>query len=164
MKILIAHNAYQQRGGEDAVVEAEAELLRSRGHEVSEYRRHNDEFANVGRTQAAFGTLWPSRTRTELAAMVQAVQPNVLHGHNTFPLISPSLYWAAADCGVPVVQTLHNFSRLCPPAVLLRLECCCKNCVVRLLLTAVVSCDSKPKMLYGLVLLVLDRKAIDHHE
>jgi glycosyltransferase involved in cell wall biosynthesis len=138
MKVLIAHNAYQQRGGEDAVVEAEAALLRSRGHEVLEYRRHNDELAAMGRAQAALGTLWSTRTRAELGAQLRAEQPDVLHVHNTFPLISPSLYWAAADCGVPVVQTLHNFRLLCPQAMLLREGRVCESCVGRLPLAGVV--------------------------
>lgn len=138
MKVLLAHNAYQQRGGEDAVVEAEAALLRSRGHEVLEYRRHNDELAAMGRAQAALGTLWSTRTRAELGALLRAERPDVLHVHNTFPLISPSLYWAAADCGVPVVQTLHNFRLLCPQAMLLREGRVCESCVGRLPLAGVV--------------------------
>jgi len=138
LKILLAHNAYQQRGGEDAVVEAEAALLRSRGHEVLEYRRHNDELAAMGRAQAALGTLWSTRTRAELRALLRAERPDVLHVHNTFPLISPSLYWAAADCGVPVVQTLHNFRLLCPQAMLLREGRVCESCVGRLPLAGVV--------------------------
>ncbi len=138
MKVLIAHNAYQQRGGEDAVVEAEATLLRSHGHEVTEYRRHNDELAAMGRAQAALGTLWSTRTRAELATLLRTERPDVLHVHNTFPLISPSLYWAAADCGVPVVQTLHNFRLLCPQAMLLREGRVCESCVGRLPLAGVV--------------------------
>ena len=132
MKVLLAHNAYQQRGGEDTVVEAEAELLRSRGHEVLEYRRHNDELVGTGRAQAALGTLWSSRTVHDVAALLRDARPDVLHVHNTFPLISPSLYWAAAAAGVPVVQTLHNFRLLCPQAMLLREGRVCESCVGRL--------------------------------
>ena len=138
MKVLLAHNAYQQRGGEDAVVEAEAALLRSRGHEVLEYRRHNDELASTGRAQAAAGTLWSRRTVHEVGALLRDTRPDVLHVHNTFPLISPSLYWAAAAAGVPVVQTLHNFRLLCPQAMLLREGRVCESCVGRLPLPGVL--------------------------
>ena len=137
MKVLLAHNAYQQRGGEDAVVEAEAALLRSRGHEVQEYRRHNDELVGTGRAKAAVGTLWSRRTVHEVAALLRAARPDVLHVHNTFPLISPSLYWAAADAGVPVVQTLHNFRLMCPQGMLLREGRVCEDCVGRLPLPAI---------------------------
>jgi len=131
MKVLLAHNAYQLRGGEDAVAEAEAALLRAHGHEVLEYRRHNDEVKDLGRLRAAAGTLWSRRTRAEVTALLRQARPDVLHVHNTLPLISPAIYWAAADASVPVVQTLHNFRLLCPQAMLLREGRVCEDCVGR---------------------------------
>jgi glycosyltransferase involved in cell wall biosynthesis len=131
MKILVAHNAYQQRGGEDAVVASEVALLRARGHEVFEYQRHNDELAHIGRLRAAADSLWSRRTVAELHAIFQQAKPDVVHAHNTFPLISPSLYWAAAQARVPVVQTLHNFRLLCPQAMLLRDGQVCESCLGR---------------------------------
>ena len=137
MKILVAHNAYQQRGGEDAVVESEVALLRAAGHEVREYRRHNDELAAMGAARAAADTLWSRRTASDLSALLAAWPADVLHVHNTFPLISPALYWAAASARVPVVQTLHNFRLLCPQAMLLRDGRVCRDCVGRVPLPAV---------------------------
>lgn len=138
MKILIAHNAYQQRGGEDSVAEAEAVLLRGHGHQVLHYGRHNDELAGQGRAGAAMATLWSRRTTRELGTLLREQRPDVLHVHNSFPLISPSLYWAAAAAGVPVVQTLHNFRLLCPQAMLLREGRVCESCVGRTPLAGVV--------------------------
>ena len=129
MRVLVVHNAYQQRGGEDAVVESEIELLRANGHEVTEYLRDNHELASMGRLSAAAGTLWSRRTVDEVGRQIARDRPDVLHAHNTFPLISPSLYWAAERAGVPVVQTLHNFRLLCPQAMLLREEKACELCV-----------------------------------
>lgn len=129
MKVLVVHNAYQQRGGEDAVVESEAALLREHGHEVLEYRRHNDDIAGLGRARLAADTLWSRQTVREVEQLLQREQPQVLHAHNTLPLISPSLYWAAARARVPVVQTLHNFRLLCPQALLLREGRVCESCV-----------------------------------
>ena len=137
MKILVAHNAYQQRGGEDAVVESEVALLRAAGHEVREYRRHNDELAGMGAARAAADTLWSRRTASDLSALLAGWPADVLHVHNTFPLMSPSLYWAAASARVPVVQTLHNFRLLCPQAMLLREGRVCRDCVGRVPLPAV---------------------------
>jgi glycosyltransferase involved in cell wall biosynthesis len=131
MRVLIAHNAYQQRGGEDIVAEAEAQLLRDHGHEVLTYQRHNNELAHIGRLQAAMDTLWSRRTTRELGELLRTRRPDVVHVHNTFPLISPSLYAAAHDAGVPVVQTLHNFRLLCPQAMLLREGKVCESCVGR---------------------------------
>ncbi len=132
MRILVAHNAYQQRGGEDSVVESEVALLRARGHQVLEYRRSNDDLHGMGRIRAALQTMWSLRTTTELAELFAAERPDVVHVHNTFPLISPSLYWAAAEARIPVVQTLHNYRLLCPQAMLLRAGKVCEECVGKL--------------------------------
>ena len=138
MKVLVAHNAYQQRGGEDAVVESEVAMLRAAGHEVREYRRHNDELADMGTARAAADTLWSRRTTSDLGGLLAAWPADVLHVHNTFPLVSPSLYWAAASARVAVVQTLHNFRLLCPQAMLLRDGRVCRDCVGRVPLPAVL--------------------------
>lgn len=129
MKILVAHNAYQHRGGEDAVVEAEVALLRSYGHEVELYHRHNDAIKQMPRTVAAVSTIWSHRSAGEVDKMCEEFRPDVIHVHNTFPLISPSLYWTAARRKVPVVQTLHNFRLLCPQAIFLRDGKVCEDCI-----------------------------------
>lgn len=128
MRILIAHNTYQHRGGEDSVVEAEVTLLRSHGHDVATYFRHNDDIAAMSLASAAQQTLWSSRTTHELAELVRSFRPDIIHTHNTFPLISPSLYWAAAQAGVPVVQTLHNFRLMCLNGLFLREGKVCEDC------------------------------------
>lgn len=128
-RILIAHNRYQQRGGEDAVVEDETLLLRGRGHAVETYTRHNDEIGDTSRLDLLRQTLWSKRTTDDLARLFAEFRPSVIHVHNTFPLISPSLYWAAAQAGIPVVQTLHNFRLLCPQAMFLREGRVCEDCL-----------------------------------
>jgi glycosyltransferase involved in cell wall biosynthesis len=137
VRVLVAHNAYQQRGGEDAVVESEVALLRAAGHEVREYRRHNDELASTRLAGAAAGTVWSRRTHTEVSALLARWPADIVHVHNTFPLISPSLHWAANAVRVPLVQTLHNFRLLCPQAMLLRDGRVCQECVGRAPLPAV---------------------------
>lgn len=131
MKVLVAHNAYLVRGGEDAVAEAEVALLRANGHEVVEYFRNNDDVVTMSRVRLAADTLWSRRTHAEVSALLARVTPDVVHVHNTLPLISPSLYWAAAGVGVPVVQTLHNFRLMCPQAMLLREGKVCESCLGR---------------------------------
>lgn len=129
MKILIVHNAYQHRGGEDSVVEAEIELLRAHGHEVSTYLRTNDDIHNMGRIELVKQTLWSKRTASDVGALLATFRPDVIHVHNTFPLISPSLYWAADRLSIPVVQTLHNFRLFCIGALLMRDGKVCEDCV-----------------------------------
>ncbi|MCE2831143.1 MAG: glycosyltransferase family 4 protein [Oxalobacteraceae bacterium] len=108
MRILVAHNAYLYRGGEDTVVESEIALLQRHGHEVMLYRRDNTELDTLPRWQAAMDSVWSKRTVMEVGRLLESFQPHLIHAHNTFPLISPSLYGVAEEFGIPVVQTLHN--------------------------------------------------------
>jgi glycosyltransferase involved in cell wall biosynthesis len=128
-RILLVHNAYQQRGGEDSVVASEVELLRRHGHEVIELRRDNHAIGAVGKVRLAAQTLWSCATRAEALELLRRHRPAVVHVHNTFPLVSPSLYWACAAAGVPVVQTLHNFRLACPQAMFLRDGRVCERCL-----------------------------------
>ena len=129
MRVLFIHNAYQHSGGEDSVVEAEIALLRSHGHAVETYFRSNDDVGSMSSLALARHTLWSPRTPHDLAELIDRFQPDVIHAHNTFPLISPSLYWAAARAGVPVVQTLHNFRLMCLNAFFLREGRVCEDCL-----------------------------------
>ncbi len=129
--VLVVHNAYRQRGGEDVVVEAEVQLLRQHGHAVHTYQRSNDEIGKMSDASAALQALWSRRTCRDITALIQAHQPALVHVHNSFPLVSPSVYWAAAQAGLPVVQTLHNFRLICPQAMLLRDGRVCEACVGR---------------------------------
>ena len=132
VRVLVAHNAYQHRGGEDAVVESEVRLLRSHGHAVETYFRSNDDVGGMSPLTLARHTLWSGRTLRDLKALIRAFEPDVIHVHNTFPLISPSLYWAAERARVPVVQTLHNFRLMCLNALFLRQGKVCEDCMGKL--------------------------------
>lgn len=129
LKVLIAHNAYQQRGGEDSVVDSECELLRAHGHEVEVFRRHNDDVAGMSKAALALQTVWSTESSQDLLSQLDGFQPDVVHVHNTLPLISPSIYWAAHRRGLPVVQTLHNFRLMCPQAMFLRDGRVCEDCL-----------------------------------
>lgn len=131
-RILVAHNAYQHRGGEDTVVEAEVALLRANGHEVEVYSRSNDDVGGMSSLALARNTLWSDRTLRDMEGLTRRFRPGLIHAHNTFPLMSPSLYWAAARAGVPVVQTLHNFRLMCLNALFLREGRVCEDCTGQL--------------------------------
>lgn len=128
-RVLVVHNAYQHRGGEDSVVDAEIAMLRAHGHEVATYFRNNDDISTQPATTVAIQTYWSSRSARDLAELIQSFKPDVIHVHNTMPLISPSIYWAAARAKVPVVQTLHNFRMMCLSALYLRKGKVCEDCV-----------------------------------
>src|ERR1700680_1242450 len=132
MKSLLLHNTYQDRGGEDVVFEQERGLLKSAGHEVLEFQRHNRDIKNYStvRKIALIGkTVWASDSYHEFGKLLEAGRPDIVHIHNTFPLISPSIYWACREQQVPVVQTLHNYRLFCPGANFFRAGKPCEDCI-----------------------------------
>lgn len=129
LRILIVHNGYQHKGGEDTVVESEFKLLQDNGHEVQLFTRHNDDIKQLGRLKLVANTFWSSDTTVDIVAQLQHFKPDVIHIHNTFPLISPAIYWIAARYNIPIVQTLHNFRLLCPQAMFLRDGIICEDCL-----------------------------------
>lgn len=131
MKILLAHNRYAQRGGEDTVFDQERRLLVDRGHEVTDYLRENRHIDASNRASLGLRTIWADDAYREVKALIERTRPDVMHVHNTLPLLSPSIYYAAAACRVPVVQTLHNYRLLCANGMLIRNAGVCEDCVGR---------------------------------
>jgi len=134
MRILLIHNYYQQRGGEDECAEQEAALLREHGHEVRLYARRSDELKAAGALRRALVPLqaaWSFRTGRDIARLSADFQPDLAHVHNFFPLISPSLFYACAAPRIPTVFTLHNYRLLCPGAWLFRAGAVCEDCLRR---------------------------------
>lgn len=130
-RVLVVHNRYQHAGGEDSVVESEANLLRGCGHAVRLYERHNNEVESIGKAALARQAVWSYITLADLERTYREFSPDIIHVHNTFPLISPAVYWYARRRGVPVVQTIHNFRLLCLQAMFLRSGQICEDCVGR---------------------------------
>ena len=132
MKLLIAHNRYRYPGGEDQVFCREGALLRSAGHHVTEYVRHNREISEhdvLNRLQVGMRTLWAWDSAHDLRMIVRRENPDLVHFHNTFPLISPAAYYACKQEGIPVVQSLHNPRIMCPAALLARKGKACEDCL-----------------------------------
>ena len=135
MKILQVHNEYYSGlGGEDTVVRLENELLCGRGHDVRQLIVSTSELSGarpLRLLQAAISSVWSSHSYESVASEVGAFRPDVVHIHNTFPLLSPSVYYAARRSGSCVVQTLHNYRIACANGYLLRNEMACEDCVGR---------------------------------
>ena len=140
MRILQVHNTYRPRwGGEDTVVDLEANLLRRNGHEVARLSAWTGELERASPLRliaAGFGTVWSFRGYSDARKAIEVHKPDILHVHNTFPLLSPSIFWAADRAGIPVVQTLHNYRFACANALLLRDDKPCEDCVGRFPLAA----------------------------
>jgi len=135
LKVLIVHVAYRHRGGEDVVFENEMALLQEAGVEVVSMSLHNETINDstwLGCIQVGIETVWSRRGYQQIADLLQREQPDIVHFHNTFPILSPSAYVACKDAGVPVVQTLHNFRLICASAMLFRKGDVCERCVGRI--------------------------------
>jgi len=133
LKVLQVHNCHAPGwGGEETVVNLEFQLLRKRGHEVEQFQISNaalKKASTLRQMLAAPAMLWSHSSYRKLHQRISQFKPDVVHVHNTFPLLSPSIFWAASSMGVPVVQTLHNFRNACVNTVLFREERPCEDCV-----------------------------------
>lgn len=119
MKVLQVHNRYRIRGGEDAVVETTMDLLERRGHDARLFDKYSNELTSglVQRVRAVFSGIYSSAARREMDCVLSEFGPDVVHVHNLYPLISPSVLVACRRAGVPVVMTCHNYRLVCPIAV-----------------------------------------------
>ena len=131
-RILQVHNFYQIPGGEDVVVRNEKKLLEEHGHEVFEYYRSNEEIKKGGKLKKIllpFTAVFSLKTYREVTKLIREKKIDIVHVHNTLTMVSPSVFYAAFHCKVPVVQTLHNFRMLCPAGSFFRDNRICEECV-----------------------------------
>jgi len=136
VKILLVHNTYQHPGGEDIVFGQERRLLERAGHQVTTFCRTNwdvDDYKGLRKFNLAQRTIWCKDARDDMAKLLAKNKPDVVHVHNTFVMISPSIYSACAEANVPVVLTVHNYRLLCPAATFFRNGKVCEECMHSLL-------------------------------
>jgi len=131
MKILLVHNYYNRPGGEDTVFHAEVALFRLHGHEVVEYLEFNNKIESMNKASVAIQTVWSFDSYHKIRALLNESKPAIVHFHNTFPLISPSAYYACRELNIPIVQTLHNQRLICPAATFYREGKLCLDCLGR---------------------------------
>lgn len=131
LRILQVHNAYQIPGGEDVVVANEKKLLEMNDNEVFSYSRNNDELKTMNAFQKLlipFTAVYSFKTYREVKKLIRENKIDIVHVHNTLMVVSPSVFYAAFHCHVPVVQTLHNFRMLCPAGSYFRGDRICEEC------------------------------------
>jgi glycosyltransferase involved in cell wall biosynthesis len=131
MKVLMVHNRYQQPGGEDTVVDAEVSLLDAHGVEVQRFDVDNDSIHGVyAKIQASARLLVGSSAMdARCSATLAEFRPDIVHVHNWFPTLSPSIFRQCRIANIPVVHTLHNYRLLCVNPNLFRDGRVCEDCV-----------------------------------
>ena len=133
MRILLVHNFYGSASpsGENQVFETEKKLLHQHGHEVAEFTRHSDEIRSTGALgvlKGALATPYNFFMARAIKKKIEEFKPEVVHVHNTFPLISPAIF-SAIDHGVARILTLHNYRLICPAAIPMRSGNVCTECL-----------------------------------
>ncbi|HVH89022.1 MAG TPA: glycosyltransferase family 4 protein [Terriglobales bacterium] len=131
MRILTAHNYYHHPGGEDVVFAQETSLLQQHGHEAFSYERSNDELQSenlIPRVLGAAASVWSRATYSQFSEVLRRVSPDVVHVHNTFLAMSPSVFSACQDARIPVVYTVHNYRLLCANSAFYRDGRPCEKC------------------------------------
>jgi glycosyltransferase involved in cell wall biosynthesis len=134
MKVLVVHNRYRPTApsGENAVVDQESAALTARGHDVLVLQRHSAEIATwppLRRATLPARMLWGEESRRLVAKSLASFQPDVVHLHNTFPLLTPSVLHACHDASVPVVATIHNYKLSCASGTFFRDGRVCHDCL-----------------------------------
>jgi glycosyltransferase involved in cell wall biosynthesis len=140
---MIVHSRYRSAApsGENRVVDQEGAALAELGHEVVQFERHSDDIAGWSKARKATlpaQVVWNPGVRRSLAAALRAERPDVVHVHNTFPLLSASVLDACRDVGVPVVATIHNYKLECASGDFFRAGAVCHECAGRAPLPAVL--------------------------
>ncbi len=143
MRILLVHNRYRSGSpsGENRVVDQESEALAALGHEVTRFGRCSDEIEQWPMAKKALlpvRVVWSRETYRDLKAALHEHRPEVVHVHNTFPLLSAAVLYACRDARVPVVATLHNYFLACANGMFFRDGGVCHDCTRGLQARAVV--------------------------
>ena len=143
MRILLVHNRYRSGApsGENRVVDQEGEALADLGHEVMRFGRSSDEIEQWSVAKKASlpaRTIWSRETSRDLKAVLRQHSPEVVHVHNTFPLLSASVLYACRDARVPVVATIHNYRLACANGAFFRRGTVCHDCANGLPVRAVL--------------------------
>lgn len=133
MRILSIHNRYLIRGGEDQSRELEEKLSQEQGNQVDIYEENNNRVAEIGKVRVAIRTVWSTESYQIVRQKLTENSYNIVHVQNFFPLISPSVYYAANKQGVPIVQTLRNYRLLCANSYFFRDQKVCEDCLGKII-------------------------------
>jgi len=133
VRVLLVHNRYRSAApsGENRVVDTEQAALAAAGHEVALFGRSSDDIEGWSRAKKAAlpaRVIWSRETRRDLATAIAGFAPDVVHVHNTFPLLSSAVLYACRDSGVPVVATIHNYKLACASGDFFRQGAVCHDC------------------------------------
>jgi glycosyltransferase involved in cell wall biosynthesis len=138
-----------RRGGAEAYLFDLAALQQRAGHEVAffgmahpenpplPYAEHFPSHVELeppprgvkARARAAGRMVYSPASRAGMRRVIREFAPDIVHLHNIYHQLSPSVLGAIADAGVPAVMTLHDYKLACPSYLLLDHGHVCDACV-----------------------------------
>jgi len=129
-RILLIHNTYLEKGGEDTVVKCEWEFLKKQGAAV-----YYKEFNNASFTKFNPSAWLLPLTITfnlysffSLFFFIRYKKIKIVHVHNFFYNASPSVFWAAKLAGAKTILTIHNYRLFCLKYNFFRNNVSCFDC------------------------------------
>lgn len=130
MKILLLHNYYQYRGGEDVYFDSLTKLLQERGHNVFTYTKNSNNIQSLkDKVKVTFGLFWSRKIEKELTKLIKRCKPDIAQFQNIFPLITPTAYFVCKKYNIPIVQRVSNYRFACPKGILFRNSKICELCI-----------------------------------
>lgn len=149
MRVLLANKFFFRNGGSEAVMFQERDFLRSAGCEVIDFsmqdRRNlrsdhadffvaHQSYADSGggaaaRIRSAVKLIHSPEAVRKMGRLIELMRPDLVHCHNIYHQLTPSIIRAAKRRGVPVVLTLHDYKPICPVYTRLRHGQVCSECI-----------------------------------
>ncbi len=149
MRILHVNKFLYRRGGAEAYMEDVASLQVERGHTVAFFGMAHPENTHLelaahfppqvdleppppsvrGKAKAAGRMLWSTSAARGIGQAVDAFGPDVVHLHNIYHQLSPSILRPLAARGIPAVMTLHDYKLTCPTYLFLDKGTLCEACL-----------------------------------
>jgi glycosyltransferase involved in cell wall biosynthesis len=151
MRILHVNKFLYRRGGAEAYMLDLAELQRGIGHDVELFgmqhpmnppHRFQAWFPSTvdfdpppstaaGKLRGAGRMLWSSSAASGMSAVLERFAPDLVHLHNVYHQLSPSILHPIRSARVPAVMTLHDYKLACPTYRFLDHGQICEACVPR---------------------------------
>ncbi len=129
MKVLIVHNYYRNHGGEETSVSNKIKLLKENGIEVKTFSRNNSNIKNIyHKILIFFSSIFSFRSAKAFKKTITDFKPDIIEVHNTFPMISPSIFSTAKKLNIPLIYYLHNFRNICGSSIISSKNKCCEKC------------------------------------
>lgn len=130
MKVLQVHNHHQSRGGEEIMFESISHTLKEKGHDVFVLERNNRDVRGFGGKMGAFKEgIYSNSAKKAISYILESEHPDIVHVHNVYTLISPSILVACRHFDVPVVIRCADFRFIsCPIGNHLSNGSICERC------------------------------------